>query len=139
MPELSAQLLQFFGSLLAIVALAAVARWLRLGPAPRLADEGEARLAAEAAVSGFAPVEVALDRTGKGAILSDAQGRLLLLRQHGARFAGRVLSRGARAWQEGADLVIDCGERRFGQTRLAIDAPAGWIRAVTEIGNTTHA
>ena len=136
-------LLQFLGSLAAILALAGLARWLKLGPSPRLADEEAAREAAEQAVDGYCATTIGLDRDGKGAILSDARGRILLLRAHGAHFAGRILGPAARA-ETGGDrgartLVIASGERRFGEARLELDDPQAWADRVNAIGSPGHA
>ena len=126
-------LAQFLGSLVAILALAGVAYWLKLGPTPRLTDEAEARRAADEAISGFIPVEIALDRTGAGALMRDARGRILLLRAHGTHFAGRILTSAAQARVEGDMLVIDTAERRYGNARLAIDDAPAWVQAIEAI------
>lgn len=131
--ELPPALLQFLGSLVAIFALAGIAVWLKLGPSPRLADENAARIAAEEAVSGFDPVAIGMDRDGRGAILSDAAGRVLLLRPHGVHFAGRILTPAARAHQDGDALVIDTSEKRYGAARLVLDDPSAWVDAIDAI------
>jgi hypothetical protein len=123
-------LLQFLGSLIAILALAGLAWWLKLGPAPRLADEASARAAADEAVPGFDPIAIGLDREGRGALLRDAAGRVLLLRPHGVHFAGRVLTGMARARVEEGTLVIDTGERRYGSARLLLDDAAAWAETI---------
>ncbi|QKG71034.1 hypothetical protein [Erythrobacter mangrovi] len=133
--NLSPALLQFVGSLVAILALAWVARWLKLGPQPRLHDESEARRAADEAVSGYAPVAIALDREGYGALMRDAAGRVLLLRPHGTHFAGRILAAGARAQLDGEALVVDSGERRYGQARLTVPNPQQWAREINAQGS----
>ncbi|UIP07156.1 hypothetical protein LY632_01780 [Erythrobacter sp. SDW2] len=125
--------LLFLGSLAAILALAGVARWLGLGRAPRLANEAEARAAANEAVDGFEPVRIALDREGAGAIMEAPDGRLLLLKPHGNFFAART---GARIWtvvQNGQRLTIDSGERRFGKVSLLLDEPAYWVAAIERL------
>ena len=71
------------GSLAAVLALAAAARWLDLG--------GDARLDANAANAlveeqGFVPTETVLDRAGLAALARDAAGRVMLVRRHGAHF-----------------------------------------------------
>mgnify|MGYP003118099099 FL=1 len=131
--DFSAATLQFAGSLIAILALAGLAYWLKLGPPPELANEEDARTAADEAVSGFAPVAIGLDRDGRGAILRDAGGRVLLLRPHGGHFAGRILTPQARASSDGEALVIDTAEKRFGAARLVLDDPRAWVRAVEAI------
>lgn len=130
----SPALLQFVGSLVAILALAWTARWLKLGPQPRLQDEAEARLAADEAVSGYSPVSIALDRDGGGALMRDAAGRPLLLRPHGTHFAGRILAAGAGARIDGDALVIDSGERRYGEARLTVPDPQQWARTIDALG-----
>lgn len=133
--ELPPALIQFLGSLAAILALAGLARWLRLGPAPRLADEAAARQAADEAVSGFVPVAIGLDRDGHGAVMRDAAGRVLLLRPHGVHFAGRLLSRETRVRRDGDALEIDPGERRYGKARLVLDDVSAWAAAIEAVGS----
>ena len=53
---------KLIGSLVAILALAGISRWLGLGGDVRIRDEAEARRLADEAVCGFAAVDVALDR-----------------------------------------------------------------------------
>lgn len=123
----------FLGSLAAILVLAGIARWLGLGHVPRLADEAEARLAAEEAVDDFDPVRVGLDRQGAGALMEDRNGRLLLLRPHGNFFAGRIGSAAWHATRSGEQLTIDSGERRFGAITLELDDPAYWVDAIDRL------
>lgn len=132
--DLPPALLQFAGSLLAILVLAWFARRLGLGPSPKLADEDAARDAAEAAMPGFHPRTLALDREGRGALLCDAAGRVLLLRPHGAHFAGRLLGPLASARSEGEELVVDTGERRYGAARLKVDHASDWVQAIAATG-----
>ena len=127
------QLIQFLGSLAAILLLAAIARGFRLGPAPELKDESDARRAADEAVDGFAPLEIALDAQGRGAVMSDAQGRILLLRPHGTHFAGRLLTARAKARIEGETLVVDTAERRFGAAHLEVADPQAWVQRIEAI------
>ena len=131
--DLPPAILQFLGSLAAILVLAALAWAMKLGPERRLHDEAEALAAAEEAVSGFDPVEIALDRDGRGALLRDAAGRILLLRPHGTNFAGRLLSPEASASMEDNTLVIDTAERTFGVARLRLDEPSAWMQAIEAI------
>lgn len=132
-------LLQLLGSLVAILALAGIAAWLKLGGDRRIASEAEARVLADDAVSGFAPVAAALDAGGRAAILRDGQGRVLVLRRHGAQFAGRVLGASAVAKMQGQGLTIDTGERRFGKVALQIEDPLAWVRAIEAAGSVRDA
>ena len=131
--EIPPALLQFVGSLAAIVALAALARWLKLGPARRLENENDARRQASEAVDGFVPVEIALDHDGRAALLRDGAGQILLLRQHGTHFAGRVLTPAAYARIDGEALVVDTAEKRYGGVRLELDDPSLWVQHIESI------
>ena len=131
--DFSPALLQFLGSLVAILALAAIARAMKLGPERRLTSPEEAVEAAEQAVSGFGAVALALDADSRGALLRDAQGRVLLLRPHGTHFAGRVLTAAARARLESDVLVIDTAEKRYGAARLRVDDADAWMQAIEAI------
>ena len=137
--DLPPELLQFLASLAGVFLLAAIAAWLKLGPAPRLASVAEARAAAEEAMSGFTPVRIALDREGKGALLQDASGRVLLLRPHGSHFVGRILTPAARTEMEGETLVIDTDEKRFGSVRLVLEEASAWVQAINAIKTATDA
>ncbi|MCA0910304.1 hypothetical protein [Qipengyuania gaetbuli] len=131
--DLPPALFQFLGSLVAILALAAIAWAIKLGPERRLESREEALEAAEEAVSGFGAVALALDADGRGALLRDAQGRILLLRPHGTHFAGRILTAAARARLEGDALVIDTAEKRYGTARLRVDDADAWMQAIEAI------
>ena len=131
--EFPPALLQFVGSLAAIVALAALAWWLKLGPARRLENEEDARREASDAVDSFEAVEIALDREGRAALLRTAAGQVLLLRQHGSHFAGRVLTPAAQARIEGDALVVDTAEKRYGGVRLELDDPSLWVQHIESI------
>lgn len=124
---------QFAGSLLAILALAWLARALRLGKPPRLLDDAAARYHANAAVEGFAPVDIARDRDGRSAILRDAHGRFLILKPHGAHFAARLLKPPMTARTQDGALVIQTGERLFGDVTLQIADPQAWENAINAI------
>lgn len=136
-------LLQTAGSLAAILALAGLAWWLRLGGTPRLASEADVAQRAGEVEDGFVPVAVAIDAEGAAALARDAQGRIMLLRRHGNRFAGRVLSAQAHAEQQpqpgGSTIMIDCGEARFGTTFLAIPDPDAWADAINRVCVMGHA
>ena len=127
------QLLQFLGSLAAILVLAGIAWGLKLGPERKLDSEEDARRAADEAVDGFDAVHLSLDREGRGALLSDASGNILLLRPHGTHFAGRILTAAAKANAEGGTLIIDTAEKRYGAARLVLDDAPAWVQRIKSI------
>ena len=131
-----AQLIQLGASLAAILLLAWLSRWLGLGRDVRLQDEAEARQLAQAALSGFVAAELAIDRAGIGALLRDQQGRVMLLRRHGAHFAARLLDSHAFARLDHNFLTVGTGEVRFGQITLDLgDQAAVWASSLRRLGN----
>ncbi|MGH6786550.1 MAG: hypothetical protein ACREBO_06940 [Novosphingobium sp.] len=129
-------LLKLGGSLVAILALAGFARWLRLGGDDRLRDPERARQLADHAVCGFDAVDIALDRAGIAALLRDAQGRQMLLRRHGAGWVGRVLDVRTEARLDREFLTIGTGEARFGSTTLQLGPAAQvWAAGLRELRN----
>lgn len=121
------------GSLVAILALAGLARWLGLGRAPVLASEADALQAANEAVEGFEPVRYGIDHDGRGGLLQDREGRVLLLKPHGNFFAGRVLGPAAAVTADGNTLTIDCGERTYGAVTLQLDDPDYWADTINRL------
>ncbi|MEP6784189.1 MAG: hypothetical protein ABI898_00445 [Sphingomonadales bacterium] len=71
------------GSLVAVLALAGIAKWLDLGGDARLDADMVREFVEE---QGFVPTETVLDRAGMGALVRDAEGRVMLVRRHGAHF-----------------------------------------------------
>lgn len=132
-------LIQTLGSLVAILVLAGLAALLKLGEAPRLAGEADVRRAAAEVSDGFEAVECAAARDGSAALACDAAGQNMLIKRHGNRFAGRILTAQASARLHGDALEVDCGERRFGTVLLELDDPAFWIAKIDAIGRTGHA
>jgi hypothetical protein len=132
---------QTAGSLAAILALAGFAWWMRLGGSAALDSEEAVRRAAGEVEDGFDPVAIAYD--GKGAIARDAQGRVMVIKRHGNRFAGRILGPQAKAgvWQDPGyrALHVDTGERRFGAVFLDIPAPEAWVEAINRVNGAGDA
>jgi hypothetical protein len=126
---MTAQLLQLGASLLAILALAFVAWKLRLGGDRRIRDEAHARELADEALCGFEPRDLAIDRAGYGALLRDAHGRVMLLRRHGAHFAGRLLDSHVHSRLDRNFLTVATGDRRFGSVTLDLGGQAQYWAA----------
>lgn len=112
------QALQFGGSLAAILLLAWLTRRLGLGGDPQLRDAQEARRLAGEALEGFEARDVVLDRDGTGALLRDAAGRVMVLRRHGARWAGRLLDSHAAVRIDRTLLTITTHDKPFGAVTL---------------------
>ena len=131
---MSAQLLQFVGSLLAILGLAWIARRLDLGGDTRIRDEAHLRELAEEALYGFEPIDIAVDRAGMGALARDAQGRVMLLRRHGSHFAARLLDNHLNVRLDRNVLVVGTGEKRFAKVALDLgeQAPA-WAASLRRL------
>lgn len=137
--DIPPELIQLAGSLVAILALAGIARWLKLGKPVPISSLDEARLAAKEAVHGFDAIELAVDRDGRGAILRDTAGRILLLKQHGNKFAGRILGGHARAAAKGNLLNIESGEKRFGVIAILVDGAPKWADAINQLNGKMNA
>ena len=136
-------LLQTAGSLVAILALAGVAWWLRLGGSPLLTDDDAVRRAACEVDGDFAPVAIARDAQGMAALARDGQGRIMVIKRHGNRFAGRLLGPAARAAvrpdRSNPQLEVDCGEARFGKVCLDLPAPDAWATAINALNTAQNA
>lgn len=130
------QLLQIGGSLLAILLLAWACLKLGLGNDVRIAGEDHARQLAAEAAFGFDATDLALDRAGIGALLRDGQGRILLLRRHGAKFVARLLDSHAFARLDHNFLTIGNGEKTFGSVTLDLgDKAQVWASGLRHLGS----
>lgn len=136
---ISGQLLQFGGSLIAILMLAGVSHMLRLGASPKISDQEVAASIANEVCDGFEPVEIAVDAEGRAALLRDNGERFLVIRQHGSRFAGRILASSASLTRSDIHLFVETGERRFGSLTLQIDNPDAWVKAFETSKVNRHA
>ena len=118
------QLIQLGASLAAVLLMAGISWWMKLGGDVRIHDEDQARALADQAVCGFKPATVTIDRAGIGALLKDANGRQMLLRRNGAHFVGRLLDKNVVARLDRNFLTIGTGERTFGSITLDLGADA---------------
>ena len=124
-------LIQTAGSLVAILALAGLAWWLRLGGTALLDSDEAVRRAAGEVEDGFVPAAMAHD--GKAALARDGAGRIMVIKRHGNRFAGRVLGPGAAAWVAGGQIEVVPGETRFGTVFLTIPDAEAWADAINAV------
>lgn len=134
---------QFAVSLLAIVALAWLARYLGLGRDIRIRNEEHARELADEVMCGFEPATTAVDASGAAALLRDSAGTIILAKLHGAQFSGRVLGTHSRATirdDPGKTLLeVDSGEWLFGTSVLDIEDAEDWAKAINGAGSAVHA
>lgn len=112
------------GSIAAILFLAWFARWLKLGGDVRIRSEEQARAIADQVVCGFDPVDIAIDKAGIGALMRDERGRHLLVRRHGAQFAGRLLDHHSDSRLDQNFLTVGTGEKTFGKVTLNLGPQA---------------
>ena len=122
------------GSLGAVLARAVIARALRLGASPRIADPETAARLARDAHAGFRAIEIALDSQGRAALALGEDGAIVLIRPHGAQFAARVFRAPPAVTQEGGRLIIASGERMFGDVTLDL-GEARAARWAERLGN----
>lgn len=131
----AALVLQALGSLAAILFVYALVRRLGLGEDVRIADEAEARILAESAHCGFAPVAVALDRARIGALLRNKAGEVMLIRRHGARFAARLLTSHAGVRLDQGFLTLSTDDPHFGSVTLDLGTQAQvWAASLRRLG-----
>jgi hypothetical protein len=131
---MTAELIQMGASLFAILALAWIALQLGLGGDSRIRDEAHLRELAEEALYGFEPMEIAIDRAGVAALARDADGRVMLLRRHGAHFASRLLDGHTHVRLDRQFLVVGTSDRRFGEITLDLgDSAATWAASLRRL------
>jgi hypothetical protein len=116
--------IQLAGSLVAILLLVLICWKLGLGGDVRLRSDEQARELAREAHFGFEAVDMAIDRAGIGALLRDGNGRVMLLRRHGAHFAARIIDSHERMRLDRNFLTLASSDRQFGAITLDLGANA---------------
>jgi len=126
-------LLQFGGSLIAILVLTGIAAALKLGGKTSLRGEMDVATAAAEIKDGFDLKRSSITRGGKSALAQDEAGHIIVIKRHGNKFAGRILTSSASA-QEAVDaLIVDTGEPRFGAVRLSLSDASYWADAINRL------
>jgi non-ribosomal peptide synthetase component E (peptide arylation enzyme) len=74
--------------------------------------------AADAALPGFATVGAVVGADGAGALAVDGRGRVAVMKRSGKRIAVREVE-WARVRATATGIVVDTGERRFGEVAIA--------------------
>lgn len=128
------------GSLAGVLGLALVARLLGLGEEARIVNEDHAIALADEIQSGFAAVDVIVDRAGYAALLRDAEGHMLLVRAHGGHFVGRLLRPPFEARLDRTLLTLVPDDPMFGSVTLNLGKQASiWASRLRDVGNGVHA
>jgi hypothetical protein len=121
-------------SLVAILAVAGLVHWLKLGGEARIRDAAHAIRLAEEAEVGFGGNAVALDRAGFAAIVRNAAGRQMLVRAHGTQFAARTIDATFSGRLDKEFLTLTAPERTFGSVTLRLGKDAGlWASRLREL------
>ncbi|MEM6856800.1 MAG: hypothetical protein AAF559_02940 [Pseudomonadota bacterium] len=126
-------LFQFVGSLIAILVLAGLAVLLKLGGRPKMTDESSVALAAGEVEDGFKPVRISIARDGAAALARDSAGRIMVIKRHGNKFAGRVLTSDAGVREEVDALIVDPYQPQFGRVRLTLSDAPYWADAINRL------
>lgn len=138
-----ALVVKFAASLVAILALAWMARRLGLGRAVSIQDEEHAQGLADEVACGFEAQKIVVDAKGRAALLCNSAGQIILVKQHGAQFSGRLLGSGAnaviRVYLDESELEVDTGERLFGKASLIIAEPERWVKTINAGKEITYA
>ncbi|MEG3088471.1 hypothetical protein [Sphingomonas sp. PB4P5] len=108
--------LQLGGSIAAILVLAGIAWALGLGRTS-ITGEADAMRAAEDALSGFEATRAVVGSDGRAALVYGVDGRVAVLKMHGAQPAVRLV-RTAAVQDTGEALLVESGERLFGRVSV---------------------
>lgn len=139
MPDISSEWVSFgvqlAASLAGMALIAALAQLLGLGGDVRIRNEAHARDLADAALFGFTPTDIALDRAGFGALLRDDSGRVMLLRRHGVHFVGRLINDVSGARLDQNFLTIRAGNAPADTVTLDLgDKAQQWAGSFRRLG-----
>lgn len=104
------------GSLVAVLALAGIAAWLKLGGDPL--DEAAALDAAGDMLPGFVPEAVLRGSDGNAALVRGREGRVAVVKVHGAQPAVREVMRPVGLGTTSDGIVVRSGDRMFGDVVL---------------------
>lgn len=123
-----AELAKLAASVAAILLVFGLVRALGLGAGHmRIRDADHAVRLADEAECGFGGVHADVDAAGYGALVTNGNGAVLLVRAHGNRFAARRLGPGWQARLNRRMLELSADERMFGTVTLDLGEQAGAV------------
>ncbi|MDM7955904.1 hypothetical protein [Blastomonas sp.] len=108
-----------FAPLAAILAVAGLVWLLQMGDS-RIGDADDAARIAEEQIAGFESGPVLMSSDGEAALVEGTDGRIVILKRHGAHCAGRVLQKPLRVHRCSEEWRVETGDPRFGQVSLAL-------------------
>lgn len=117
-------LVQLGGSLIAVLALGWLARWLELGGDFRITSVDHAKRIAFDGLYGFEAVSAAVDKAGGSALLKDADNRHLLLMVKGNKMVARMVTPDMAGRLDQKFLTINVGEPSFPAVTLNLGKDA---------------
>ncbi len=113
------------GSLGAIAVVVLIVRTLRFD-AKTLGEDDAERLA-EQMIAGFQAIDMVTCKGKQSALVLGADGRVVLLKRTGGRYAARALQPPIRCERpEPGKLIIDSAERHFGKIEVTLDEADLW-------------
>ncbi len=107
------------GSLTAVLAVAALVHFMKLGETA-IESETHAMRLAEDNLSGFTAEAAIVSQDGKAAIVRGTGNTVALVKRHGAQFAMREVKLPLILKQDGKATIVDSGEKRFGRVTLSL-------------------
>jgi len=108
------------GSLAAILMVAALVHFLKLGDAA-IDDEAHAMRMAEENLSGFSARKAIISEDREAAIILGDNANAALVKRHGAQFAMREVSLPLSIRKDGDTYIAESGEMRFGRVMLTLE------------------
>ena len=97
-------------SLIAVLLMAGMSRWLKLGGDIRITDDDHAKGIAFDTLYGFSATDAVVDRAGYSALVKDAANQHALIYKLGAHFVTRLISPPIEGHLDQKFLTIDLGE-----------------------------
>ena len=113
------------GSLGAIAVVVLIVRTLRFDA--KTLGEDDAERFAEEMIAGFEAIDMVTCKGNQSALVLGQDGRVVLLKRTGGRYAARALEPPIRCERPEPDrLVIDSAERHFGKIEVTLDEADLW-------------
>lgn len=107
-------------SFIIILVVTALVRMLRLGEV-RLENRAMACHWAAKNIPFFVPDDAIISEDSQSALVNDADGRIVLIKRHGSKFAGRLLTPPIDAERHGAMWQINSNDKHFGKVSMQFD------------------